>query len=91
MLTISALARYHHARLSQLHKHAKLARAIGAVFDNSKACYGHRSIRLALMKDGWRVSKKLVAKIMARDKLVCITRPKRPYNSYRGTSILPLA
>ncbi|WP_231700039.1 hypothetical protein [Arcanobacterium phocae] len=29
--------------------------------------------------------KKLVAKIMARDKLVCITRPKRRYNSYRGT------
>lgn len=40
---------------------------------------------MALINDGWRVSKKLVAKIMRREKLVCITRPKRRYNSYRGT------
>ncbi len=95
LLRIAGIARstfyYHQARARRDDKHAELALVIKNIFHQAHGRYGQWRIRLALMKEGWRVSKKLVAKIMAREKLVCITRPKRPYNSYRGTSILPLA
>lgn len=86
---IAGLARstfyYHQARLDKPDKHEDLADAIRGIFEASHRRYGHRRIRLMLMKDGWVVSKKLVAKLMARDKLTCITRPRRRYNSYRST------
>lgn len=88
-MSIAGLARstfyYHQARLGRVDKHEDLAQAIRGVFEHAKGRYGHRRIRLVLMKDGWRVSNKLVAKLMKREGLTCITRPKRRYNSYRGT------
>ena len=88
LLAIAGLARstfyYHQARLGVPCKHAQLRQYIRQVFHAAKARYGHRRVRLALARLGIKVSKKLVAKLMAQEGLVCITRPRRRYSSYRG-------
>ena len=88
LLAIAGLARstfyYHQARLGVPCKHAQLRQHIRQVFHAAKARYGHRRVRLALARLGIKVSKKLVAKLMAQEGLVCITRPRRRYSSYRG-------
>lgn len=88
LLAIAGLARstfyYHQARLAAPCKHAELRQHIRQVFQAAKGRYGHRRVRLALERLGIKVSKKLVAKLMAQEGLVCITRPRRRYNSYQG-------
>ncbi|WP_423213316.1 IS3 family transposase [Schaalia cardiffensis] len=48
-------------------KHAQLRQHIRQVFHAAKARYGHRRVRLALARLGIKVSKKLVAKLMAQE------------------------
>ncbi|WP_207382578.1 IS3 family transposase [Schaalia cardiffensis] len=71
LLAIAGLARstfyYHQARLGVPCKHAQLRQHIRQVFHAAKARYGHRRVRLALARLGIKVSKKLVAKLMAQE------------------------
>lgn len=88
LLQAAGLARstfyYHQARLDAPDKHAGLKREIKTVFDQSHARYGHRRVRLALKRQGICVSRKLVAKLMKQEHLVCQVRKKKRYNSYRS-------
>ncbi|WP_156825511.1 IS3 family transposase [Actinotignum urinale] len=45
-------------------RHARLKQTIRKIFDKSHQRYGYRRVRLQLLRDGWCVSRKLVAKLM---------------------------
>lgn len=66
--------------------HARLRQAIREIFDTSHQRYGYRRVRFQLLRDGWRVSRMLVAKLMRQLGLRSKTRRRRRYNSYRGTT-----
>lgn len=88
LLDAAGLARstffYHQSRLAQPDPQADLKTAITDVFTSAKGRYGHRRVHLQLVKDGWRVAKKTVLKLMRQLGLVCQVRRRRRYNSYRG-------
>lgn len=64
----------------------KLKQAIRKIFDKSHQRYGYRRVRFQLLRDGWYVSRKLVAKLMRQLGLRSKTRKRKCYNSYRGTT-----
>ncbi|MER7243997.1 IS3 family transposase [Kribbella sp. NPDC000426] len=88
LLQIAGLARstffYHQARLARPDPRAELKTAITAVFENSHRRYGHRRVHAVLARQGWRVAKKTVLKLMRRLGLLCPVRRKKRYNSYRA-------
>jgi putative transposase len=88
LLQIAGLARstffYHQARLARPDPRAELKTAITAVFENSHRRYGHRRVHAVLTRQGWRVAKKTVLKLMRRLGLHCPVRRKKRYNSHRG-------
>lgn len=88
LLEIAGLARstyyYHAARLEREDPHRSLKAAITGIFAANKARYGHRRIHLVLRKQGWRVAKKTVLKLMRALELACKTRSRKRYASYRG-------
>lgn len=87
LLTAARLPRstffYHQARLNSEDKHAALKTEIRRIFDRHGGRYGHRRIRDELRKAGWRVTKKLVLKLMRALGLRCQIRRKR-YASFKG-------
>lgn len=75
---------YHQARMHAADPHAELKDAVTEVFAANHARYGHRRVHRELHKAGWRVAKKTVLKLMRELGLVCLSRRKRRYSSYRG-------
>ena len=89
LLRISKVARstfyYHAAKLDAPDRHAQLKALIKKIFEENRARYGHRRIWLKLRALGWKVTKKLVHKLMNQLGLRSKVRVKRKYNSYKGT------
>ena len=77
---------YHQAKLDVPDRHAELKTVIAEIFQASKSRYGHRRIWLQLRQYGWKVSKKLVHKLMNQLGLRSKVRIKRKYNSYQGAT-----
>lgn len=90
LLQVAKLARstfyYHLKRMQSQDRHARLEQAIREIFDMSHQRYGYRRVRFQLLRDGWAVSRKLVAKLMRQLGLRSKTRKRRRYNSYRVES-----
>lgn len=88
MLEVAGIARstyyYHAARLDQADPHEALKTAITNVFTVNKSRYGHRRIQVELRKQGWRVAKKTILKLMRVLGLKCKTRSRKRYSSYQG-------
>ncbi|MGF3054921.1 IS3 family transposase, partial [Microbacterium sp. YY-03] len=88
LLDIADLARstfyYHLARLDRADPHAELKAVITQIFTRSKSRYGHRRIHLELRKQGRRVAKKTVLKLMRALQLKCKTRSRKRFSSYQG-------
>jgi putative transposase len=88
LLEVAGLARstffYHQARLTRSDPRAELKAAITEIFTSNQARYGHRRVHHQLVQAGWRVAKKTVLKLMRQLRLVCRSRRKRRYVSYRG-------
>lgn len=57
---------------------------ISQIFVKNKSRYGHRRIHVELRKQGWRVAKKTVLKLMRVLKLKCKTRSRKQFSSYQG-------
>lgn len=76
---------YHQARFDRPDKHAQLKEAINKVFTNAQRRYGYRRVLAELRKQGWQVNHKLVFKLMNQMGLKSKARPRRKYNSYKGT------
>ncbi|WP_243076409.1 IS3 family transposase [Microbacterium sp. SS28] len=88
LLSVAGLARstffYHQARLAHPDPDADLKTAITQVFTAAKGRYGHRRVHTMLMRDGWRVARKTVLKLMRQLGLVCHVRRRRRFNSFQG-------
>lgn len=88
LLEVAGLARStyydHRQRLRRPDKHANLKQAIQQAFEAAHGAYGHRRVHAVILRQGWRVAKKTVLKLMAELELRCQVRRRRRYNSYRG-------
>ena len=88
LLDVAGLARstffYHQSRLARPDPHAELSTAITQAFERAQGRYGHRRVRVILARQGWRVAKKTVLKLMNRLGLVCAVRRPRRYRSWLG-------
>jgi len=74
----------HRRRLSRGDTNTDIKEAIRDAFEAANSAYGHRRIRAVLTRQGWRVSKKTVLKLMRELGLQCPVRRRKRYNSFRG-------
>jgi putative transposase len=74
----------HRRRLRRDDPQAGIKEAIRDAFHTAKSAYGHRRILAVLLRQGWRVSKKTVLKLMRQLGLHCPVRRRKRYNSFRG-------
>ncbi|WP_422678822.1 IS3 family transposase [Clostridium thermosuccinogenes] len=65
-------------------KYATLRTRIIELFNKTSERYGYRRIHALLIKEGIRVSEKVVRKIMSEDKLIVRVKRRNKYNSYKG-------
>ncbi len=90
LLKIAGIARstyyYHLSKLERADRHQDLKAEIVSIFRASKSRYGYRRVRRTLVRQGWTVSWKLVAKLMRQMGLRSKTRRKKNYSSFRGNT-----
>ena len=75
---------YHQARFQDPDPQEALKTAITGIFTTNHGRYGHRRIHTELLKQGWKLAKKTVLKLMRALGLTCKVRRKKRYNSYQG-------
>lgn len=75
---------YHQARMKGPDPRADLKAAVTETFQKSRDRYGHRRIHIDLRKQGCKVAKKTVQKLMRSLRLICKVRSRKRYNSYQG-------
>ncbi len=71
-------------------KYEELQHRVKELFEESGRCYGYRRIHALLVREGIRVSEKVVRHIMLKCNLTVAMKKKRKYNAYRG-EIAPAA
>ena len=76
---------YHISRMNKPDKDKSIKEQIQLIFDENKGRYGYRRITLELRNRGFNVNHKKVQRIMKELGIQSIQRPKRRYNSYKGT------
>ncbi|MEN4465396.1 IS3 family transposase [Mycolicibacterium fortuitum] len=88
LLDVAGLARstyfYHQAKRDQPDPQSDLKAAITEAFEAAHGRYGHRRIHTVLIKQGWKVAKKTVLKLMRVVGLRCKVRRRRCYTSFHG-------
>ena len=72
-------------RIQKEDKYKAIKAEIVSIFYKNKGRYGYRRITLELKSRGIKINHKTVAKLMREMELKSIVRPKRRYNSYKGT------
>ena len=77
---------YYHLKKSKKEDKYKVEKdEILLIFQENKGRYGYRRITLEMRNRGYIINHKTVAKLMRIMGLKSIQRPKRRYNSYKGT------
>ena len=76
---------YHLKQLNKIDKYIEIKDEILSIFHEHKGCYGYRRITLELHNRGFKINHKTVFRLMKILGLQSIQRPKRKYNSYKGT------
>ena len=66
-------------------KYKDIKEEINNIFVENKGRYGYRRITLELKNRGYKINHKTVQRLMKQLGLINIVRPKRRYNSYKGT------
>lgn len=88
LLRVAGLARstffHHQARPARQDPHATLKAAVTEAFEAARGRYGHRRVHAVLTRQGLRVAKKTVLKLMNALGLVCKVRRARRYRSWLG-------
>jgi putative transposase len=88
LLQVAGFARstffYHQARIQAPDPQEAIKAAVAEIFEKNHGRYGHRRVHTEMVKQGWRVAKKTVLKLMRFLRLVCKVRRKKRYNSYHG-------
>ena len=72
-------------KVNEIEKEIEIERQIVSIFNENKGRYGYRRITLELKNRGLNVNHKKIQRIMKELGLQSIQRPKRRYNSYKGT------
>lgn len=89
LLKLANIARstfyYHLNNLNKEDKYKELEDEIFSIFHENKGRYGYRRITLELKNRGYKINHKTVLRLMNMLGLKSIQRPKRRYNSYKGT------
>lgn len=75
---------YQRARLLAEDKYREVRHRIKDLFNENGGRYGYRRIHALLLREGRRISEKIVRRIMAECALVVFGRKKRKYSSYQG-------
>lgn len=75
---------YQRAALSKPDKHAVHRARVRKIFDGNGGRYGYRRIHAILVRDGDKVSEKVVLRIMKEEDCEVKTKHRRKYNSYQG-------
>lgn len=65
-------------------KYAIIRERIKAIFEKSKGSYGYRRIHLMIVREGMRISEKVIRRIMKAAGLTVKVKRKQKYNSYKG-------
>ena len=65
-------------------KYGSVKEKIQAVFEENHRRYGYRRIHAALRKEGFRLSEKVIRRLMKQTELQVIAKKKRAYSSYQG-------
>ena len=76
---------YHLKKLKKEDKYKVEKDEILLIFQENKWRYGYRRITLEMRNRGYIINHKTVARLMKSMELQSIQRPKRRYNSYKGT------
>ena len=77
---------YYHLKKSKKEDKYKVEKdEILLIFQENKGRYGYRRITLEMRNRGYIINHKTVARLMKSMELQSIQRPKRRYNSYKGT------
>ena len=76
---------YHMSNVKKNNKNDEIIKEIELIFNENKGRYGYRRVTLELRNRGFKVNHKKVQRIMKELGLQSIQRPKRRYNSYKGT------
>ena len=90
LLKIAGVAKstyfYHISNINKVNEFEKeIKNQVISIFNENKGRYGYRRITLELKNRGYKVNHKKVQRIMKELGLQSIQRPKRRYNSYKGT------
>ena len=89
MLQVSNIPRstyyYHLKQFNKLDKYKDIKEEIKSIYYENKGRYGYRRIALELKNRGIAINHKTVFRLMKVIGITSIVRPKRRYNSYKGT------
>ncbi|HZK02564.1 MAG TPA: IS3 family transposase, partial [Anaerovoracaceae bacterium] len=84
-LELASSSYFYHCKIASLpDKYAKLRQRITVLFHENSKRYGYRRLHALLMREGIRVSEKIVRRIMSECGLVVVMKKRRKYNAYRG-------
>lgn len=75
---------YQKKRLSFATKHEGDCKIIAATFHDNKQRYGYRRIKAALDKRGYRISEKVIRRIIRENQMIAKGRNAKKYRSYLG-------
>jgi len=76
---------FYHRKIELMpNKYDKLRNRIVKLFEENKKRYGYRRIHALLLREGTRISEKVVRRIMSESNLIVASKRKRKYSSYQG-------
>ena len=71
-------------------KYETLRSRIKEIFKETKECYGYRRIYAQLVREGYRVSEKVIRRIMREESLIINNRRRRGYPTRRNIPKCPM-
>lgn len=75
---------YHQAQGDRPDAYAEVRKALKELFYAAKGRYGHRRLHLLLQRQGFVLAKKTVLALMRSEGLICRTRRRKRFSSYKG-------
>ncbi len=84
LLNFSRSSYYYHCKKNKIDKYSTIKKLIINIFYENRECYGYRRIHGVLKKQGYKISEKIVRKIMKEENLIVYKKKKKKYSSYKG-------
>jgi transposase InsO family protein/transposase-like protein len=84
LLNFSRSSYYYHCKKNKIDKYSTIKKLIINIFYENRECYGYRRIHGVLKNQGYKISEKIVRKIMKEENLIVYKKKKKKYSSYKG-------